>query len=77
MEKDRMVILAPPKKWEEYKLTGETPEKISSGTNFIAGDDMLKKAIAYYQSASDSFRRRLIGLEKQYPASINVRIFAK
>lgn len=77
MEKDRMVILAPPKKWEEYKLTGETPEKISSGTNFIAGDEMLKKTIAYYQSASDSFRRRLIGLEKQYPASINVRIFAK
>jgi phosphoglycerol transferase MdoB-like AlkP superfamily enzyme len=77
MENDRMMILEPPKKWAEFKLEGEKPTKIRSGTDFNDADELLKKTVGYYQSASDSFRHRLIGLEKQYPASLNVRVFKK
>lgn len=77
MEKDRMAILSPPKQWEEFKLIGEKPELVRAGSLVDPSDSFLKKTIAYYQSASDSFRRRLIGLEKEYPVSLNVRVFQK
>jgi phosphoglycerol transferase MdoB-like AlkP superfamily enzyme len=77
MEKDRMMILEPPKRWAEFKLDGEKPTQVRSGTDFDLSDEMLKKTVGYYQSASDSFRHRLIGLEKQYPSSMNVRVFKK
>jgi len=75
MEKDRMMILEPPKRWAEFKLDGEKPTQVRSGTDFDMTDEMLRKTVGYYQSASDSFRHRLIGLEKQYPSSMNVRVF--
>lgn len=77
MEKDRMAILSPPKKWEEFRIDGEKPEAVRSGSDVDPANDLLLKTIAYYQSASDSFRHRLIGLEKEFPATLNVRVFQK
>ena len=56
---------------------GEKPEAVRSGSQLDPADDFLKKTVAYYQSASDSFRHRLIGLEKEFPASLNLRVFQK
>lgn len=77
MEKDRMAILSPPKQWEEFKIDGEKPEELRSGSGVDPSDDLLLKTIAYYQSASDSFRHRLIGLEKEFPATLNLRVLQK
>jgi phosphoglycerol transferase MdoB-like AlkP superfamily enzyme len=73
MEKDRMIVLAPPKKWEEFKLGTGNPELLRSGASLDASNEMLKSAISYYQTASDEFRTRAIGLEKKYPTNVNLR----
>lgn len=75
MEKDRMMILSPPKKWELYHLDGEKPTLLRSGSGTDGIDDFIRTGISYYQSASDSFRSRAIGLENRFPASLNMRLF--